>query len=276
MNVQLCYFGGSGGFFTLWHILLGTDYSCVLQNHEYAYNNIQGPDWPAISELPATIFDLPDIVQEELTNNQEWKLIVEQTIENRKSDEWKLIVEQSIEQTIENKNGSPRCINSSFYRSQWDVSEDRSKWKSTEKWPENLLTQKSSFKNKLFFHCNPNSEDMMAAGNKRILLYTDIETQIMFAKNKHAWMYYGKNIEEFESVKTPQTTKFNGCEVYHQVAKFAEYTDYQIRLQDVVNTQGQALLDIFNEKVNEDNIFHNNMWLNLHTDEEKGRLLNES
>lgn len=257
MNAQLNYFGGSGGFFALWHILLGTDYSCVLQNHEYAYNDIKGPDWPAISELPATIFDLPDIVQEELTNNQEWKLIVEQTIENR-------------------KNGSPRCINSSFYRSQWDVSEDRSKWKSTEKMPLNDLTQKSSFKNKLFFHCNPELEDMMTAGNKKILLYTDIETQMMLAKNKHAWMYFEKSIEEFELIKNPQTTKFNGCKVFHKVAKFAEYTDYQIRLQDVVNTQGQALLDVFGLTINENNVHHNNMWLNLHTDEEKRRLLNES
>lgn len=260
MNAQLCYFGGSGGFFALWHILIGTDYSCVLQDtdHDYdqAYNDIKGPDWPAISELPATIFDLPDIVQEELTNNQEWKLIVEGIIENNDSGR--------------------RPINSSLYKSQWNISKDRSRWKKTEKPPENLLTQKSSFKNKLFFQCNPKLEDMMTAGNKKILLYTDIETQIMLAKNKHAWIYYGKNIEEFESVEKPQTTKFNGYEVFHEVDKIAEYTDYQIRLQDVVNTQGQALLDIFNEKVNEDNIFHNNMWLNLHTNEEKGRLLNES
>lgn len=256
MNAQLCYFGGSGGFFALWHILLGTDYNCVLTNTNQAYNDIKGPQWPAISELPATILELPNGIQEELTNNQEWKLIVEQTMENR--------------------NDSPRSIDSKFYKPQWNISKDRSSWKETEKWPENLLTQKSSFKNKLFFHCNPNSEDMMAAGNKRILLYTDIETQVMLAKNKHAWKYSRINIEEFESVEKPETTKFNGFEALKNVDEFAKYTDYQIRLQDVVNTQGQVLLDIFNEKVNEDNIFHNNMWLNLHTDEEKGRLLHES
>ena len=265
MNVQLCYFGGSGGFFALWHILLGTDYNCVLTNTNQAYNDIKGQQWPAISELPATILELPDEIQEELTNNQEWKLIVEQTMENR--------------------NSGPRSINSKFYKPQWSVNEDRSRWKETEKWPTNQLTQKSSFKNKLFFHCNPTAEDMIADGNKKILLYTDIETQVMlaksknawaYAKGKNAWTYFDKNIEEFESVKTPQTTKFNGCEVYHRVAKLAEYTDYQVKLQDIVTTQGQALLDIFGLTINENNVYHNNKWLNLHTDEEKGRLLNES
>jgi hypothetical protein len=256
MNAQLYYFGGSGGFFALWHILLGTDYSCELQKGMNSYNIIRRSDWPAISELPATIFDLPDGVQEELTNNQEWKLIVEQTIENN--------------------NVSPRSINSSFYRSQWDINEDRTKWKSTEKWPSNLLTQNSSFSNKLFFNCNPGQEDIIQDCDKKILLYTDIETQMMLAKNKHAWIYAEKSIEEFELVKTPQTKKFNGFEVFDKVAEFAEYTDYQIRLQDVVNTQGQALLDIFDLTINENNVHHNNMWLNLHTDEEKGRLLNES
>jgi len=260
MNAQLVYFGGTGGFFALWHILLGTDYNCVLRNTDQEYNDIKGSAWPALSELPATIFNLPDIVQEELTNNQEFKLMVEQTMENR---------------TMENRN-SPRSIDSKFYKPQWSVNEDRSRWKETENWPKNLLTQKSSFKNKLFFQCNPFAEDIIADSNKKILLYTDIETQVMLAKNKHAWIYRGKTIEEFESVKNPRTKKFNGFEVFHEVDKIAKLTDYQIRLQDVVNTQGQALLDIFDLTINENNMHHNNMWLNLHTDEEKGRLLNES
>ena len=250
MIFRLYYFGGSGGFFALWHILLGTNYSCVLQDTDQAYNEIKGQQWPTISELPTTIFDLPDIVQEELTNNHEWKLVVEQTMENRIS--------------------GPRSIDSKFYKPQWSVNEDRSGWKETEKWPANLLTQKSSFENKLFFHCNPKLEDMITDGNKKILLYTDIETQCMLAKNKNAWLY------RKDHNPMPQTAKFNGFEVYHRVAEFAKYTDHQIRLQDVVNTEGQALLDIFSLTINENNVHHNNMWLNLHTDEERGRLENES
>ena len=256
MNAQLCYFGGSGGFFALWHILLGTDYSCVLQNTYENYDNIRGSNWPKVDELPVNINELPIFMEQEIKSNKDYFELVQQVLEN--------------------KNGSPRCINSGFYKSQWDVSEDRSKWKQTEKWPENLLTQKSNFKNKLFFHCNPAAEDMIADGNKKILLYTDIETQLMLAKSKNAWTYFDKNIEQFESIEKPQTTKFNGYEVFHEVDKIAEYTDYQVKLQDIVTTQGQALLDIFGLTINENNIYHNNKWLNLHTDEEKGRLLNES
>jgi len=272
MNAQLCYFGGSGGFFALWHILLGTDYYCCLTNADQAYNDIKGQSWPAISELPATIFDLPDIVQEELSNNQEWKLIVEEIIENRNSEEWKSILEHS----MENNHSSPRSINSSFYKSQWNVSEDRSKWKETEQWPNNECTQKSSFKNKLFFHHNPTAEDMITDSNKKILLYTDIETQTMLAKNKNAWVYCGLSIEEMELKEIKKTTKFNNHEVFYRVDEIAKYTDYQIYLQDVVATQGQALLDIFGSTINQNNVQHNNMWLNLHTNEEKGLLSNES
>jgi len=251
MNAQLCYFGGSGGFFALWHILLGTDYNCVLTNTNQSYYNIKGESWPAISDLPTSIHELSDEIQQELTDNQEWKLIVEQTIENR--------------------NNTPRSIDSKFYKPQWNVNQDRAKWKETEKWPTNHLTQKSSFKNKLFFNANPSFEDVIQDAALKILLYTDIETQTMLAKSKRAWAY--SNNDTDESIKT---TKFNGCNVYYQVDEIAKLTDYQVCLQDVVKTQGQSLLDIFNEKINKDNIFHNNMWLNLHTNEEKGRLLNES
>jgi len=251
MNAQLCYFGGSGGFFALWHILLGTDYNCVLTITNQSYYNIKGESWPAISDLPTSIHELSDEIQQELTDNQEWKLIVEQTIENR--------------------NNTPRSIDSKFYKPQWNVNQDRAKWKETEKWPTNHLTQKSSFKNKLFFNANPSFEDVIQDAALKILLYTDIETQTMLAKSKRAWAY--SNNDTDESIKT---TKFNGCNVYYQVDEIAKLTDYQVCLQDVVKTQGQSLLDIFNEKINKDNIFHNNMWLNLHTNEEKGRLLNES
>jgi len=252
MNAQLVYFGGSGGFFALWHILLGTDYNCVLTNTYQAYEDIKGENWPAISDLPISIFELSNEIQNELTDNQEWKLIVEQTMENR--------------------NNSPRSIDSKFYKPQWNVNEDRAKWKETEKWPTNKLTQDSSFSNKLFFNCNPKKENIIQDCDKRILLYTDIETQMMLAKSKRAWLY----LLSADNDEILKTTKFNGCEVLRKVDQFAKITDYQICLQDVVKTQGQALLDIFNENVNQDNIFHNNMWLNLHTDEEKGRLLNES
>ena len=251
MNAQLCYFGASGGFFALWHILLGTDYNCVLTNTAQAYEDIKGESWPAINELPETILKLSDEIQEELTNRQEFKLIVEQTMENRKDGH--------------------RSIDSKFYKQQWNINEDRSKWKETEKWPTNHLTQKSSFKNKLFFRCNPSPKDIIQDADIKILVYTDIETQIMLAKSKRAMWYQNNDTD-------PQlkTTKFNGCKVYWRIDEIVKFTDYQICLQDIVKTQGQALLDIFNEKVNKNNIFHNNMWLNLHTNEEKGHLLNES
>jgi len=252
LNAQLVYFGGSGGFFALWHILIGTDYSCVLQDTNQYYNNIRGSDWPTVDELPANINELPIELKQEIKSNKDHFEVVQQVLEN--------------------KNGSPRCVNSRFYKSQWDVSEDRTKWKSTEKKPYNKLTQESDFHNKIFFDWNPSEEVIMKDCDKKILLYTDYETQAMLAKNKNAWMY----IKNADVQKKSKTINFNGDEVYHRVDEIAKYTDYQVKLQDIVTSQGQALLDVFGATINENNRYHNNKWLSLHTEVEKRCLLNES
>tara|TARA_R110000850_G_scaffold18293_1_gene55660 strand:- start:410 stop:1198 length:789 start_codon:yes stop_codon:yes gene_type:complete len=256
-NLHLSYFGGSGGFFALWHLLVGTDYNCVFENTDQWYNNIKGKDWPALSDLPATIFDLPDAIQEELNNNQGWKLIAEQAIENR---------------LFSIANSSPKSVDSIIYKQHWNISKDRTKWKSTEIWPDNYLTQLSDHKHKLFYTCNPEKEDIIIGYDKKILLYTDYKTQDMLAKNKNAWRWFRGQRPTVDE----KTTEFAGDTVYYKVAKMAEYTDYQIKLQDIIKTNGQALLDILNIPINEDNIYHNNMWLNLHTNEERKQLLNES
>ena len=246
MTAQLSYFGGSGGFFALWHILLGTDYRCSLGKRSWlnSYINIKGEDWP---ELPS-VTDFPDSMVEELRLNPNWQEIVDNLVDSF----------------------NPLTNNSLTYQQHWNI-KDRSRWKSTEIWPENDVTQKSDYKHKLFFVCNPSVRDVLLEADKKILLYTDYKTQYLLAKNKRAWKYgHGHD------TATIRTTKFNGCKVHYEVAKIAEYTDYQVKLQDIVTSQGQALLDIFDVTINDSNIFHNNMWLDLHIDEERKRLLNES
>jgi hypothetical protein len=255
MTAQLSYFGGSGGFFALWHILLGTDYRCSLGKRSWlnSYINIKGEDWPELPsvkdwpELPS-VTDFPDSMVEELRLNPNWQEIVDNLVDSF----------------------NPLTNNSLTYQQHWNI-KDRSRWKSTEIWPENDKTQKSDYKHKLFFVCNPSVRDVLSEADKKILLYTDYKTQYLLAKNKRAWKYgHGHD------TATIRTTKFNGCKVHYEVAKIAEYTDYQVKLQDIVTSQGQALLDIFDVTINDSNIFHNNMWLDLHIDEERKRLLNES
>ena len=51
-SIALYYFGGSGGFFALWHLILGTDYKChflsfkTLKQRQIDYEIIKGIDWP--------------------------------------------------------------------------------------------------------------------------------------------------------------------------------------------------------------------------------------
>jgi len=253
-SLNLSYFGGSGGFFALWHILLGTDYKCAFDLHpQELYDDIKGPDWPV--RYPKTMSDLPYKVQKEIEENYDWQVLIKKVLSD---DKLAMSVDMSVDSIV--------------YKSHWNISKDRTKWKSTEIWPDNYLTQLSDHKNKLFFNCNPRRKEIIIGYDKKILLYTDYKTQDMLAKNKNAWRYF----PGLRPTGDEKTTEFAGDTVYYKVAEIAEYTDYQIKLQDIIKTNGQALLDILNIPINEDNIYHNNMWLNLHTNEERKQLLNES
>jgi hypothetical protein len=114
-------------------------------------------------------------------------------------------------------------------------------------------------------NCTPIKE-----GNydKKILIYTDYDTHMMLAKNKNAWIYGpGKlPVKQYNA-------KYNGVNVFHEVLEIAEHATHTVLLQDIVKTKGQALLDAFDTNTNILNLTHNDMWLNLHTNEEKQRLL---
>jgi hypothetical protein len=252
-KAHFSYFGGSGGFFALWHILLGTDFNCDFRTdkqfykqleNKNAYNDIRGSSWPAYNNLPESIDALPMSIQQELDTNNGWHGIVERVIEDRTK---------------------PAITNEHVYKQHWTVSKDRKDWKKTEVTPNNELTSKSVYNHKLFFECNPTVHQLQEGNyNKKILLYTDYETQDMLAKNKNAWIHPPGNV---------RTADYNGINVYYRVAEIAKHATHTILLQDIVKTNGQALLNAFDTNTNVLNLSHNDMWLNLHTNEEKQRLL---
>lgn len=143
MKLHFSYFGGSGGFFALWHILLGTEYNCDFRTDEEfnqpihnlnAYNNIRGVSWPAYYNLPSHIDDLPLEIQQELKANSDWRDIVESIMHDR---------------------AKPDMTKDDVYKRQWTVSKDRKRWKSSEVPPNNDLTSKGNYSHKLFYQCNP-------------------------------------------------------------------------------------------------------------------------
>lgn len=69
---------------------------------------------------------------------------------------------------------------------QWNITEI-GRWKNTEKWPDNIKTENStSTRSKIFFHCNYFESN---ANNKTILIYTDIDSQLLLSKHKNANWY---------------------------------------------------------------------------------------
>lgn len=244
MDISLNYFGGSGGFYALWHILLGTKYRCeffdthTLEDINKKYNVLRGSDWPE---------KLND-ASEEIVDADLWpavKMLKEAKFWEVKPDDL--------------------CI----YANHWNI-EKKQEWKKTEIWPDNATT--ASLKcDKVFFTCNPTLEDWESNKNNfRILLYTDIELQWLLAKNKRAWAF-ASNPTRDEKDRVPSVHFFN-CQVFHRIPEYKEGNLY-VRLQDIVKTNGGAILEPLGYSVTQRNIDHNTMWLNLHDEEERKLLI---
>jgi hypothetical protein len=233
MNVALYYFGGSGGFYALWHILLGTKFKCefaskklILENYE----TIKGSGWP--KNLPENYAELTEDILKEmrLLNN--------------------LFFYQKYYKLL------PK-----IYEIHWNINNIEN-WKKTEIWPLNEETKTSCYNNKLFFYCNPSIEDYTLHKNDfQILLYTDWDTQKQLAFFKKA---HGFNHEDVD-LNNYNTITYCKQKVDYKLENFLS-ADLVLKLQDIIKTSGQSLLEPLNYKIKQDNIDHNKFWLSLHND----------
>ena len=201
MNIALYYFGASGGFYALWHILIGTEYRCKFS-----------------------------IDIEEITD---------------------------------------------IYKHHWDITE-KPKWKATEIHPNNNLTKQSDIGKKVFYYCGITEFNWQQHANDyRIILYTDLDLQILLAKNKNAWIFYNGAKPTQERIKQIKDTStcLNGTQVLGEITKFAK-ADLYVKLQDLVNPSGGAILEPLGYTVTQKNRKHNELWLSLHNNEERKRLVN--
>lgn len=87
-----------------------------------------------------------------------------------------------------------------------DLLSDPSQWKSTEFWPDNQKCKNSAQGPKLFLICNPTwtheitqTNKSIAKGTHRILLYTDIRTQMRLAYDKQAYWFTDVSREKFQA-----------------------------------------------------------------------------
>jgi hypothetical protein len=90
---------------------------------------------------------------------------------------------------------------------QWNITVQAA-WKKHETWPSNLLTQSSSFTNKIFFYCDPTYDEFYNFDGKKIVVYTDFETQFALSKAKNAYFFNKQDVVN-ESLSQSFTAFYN-------------------------------------------------------------------
>ena len=149
----------------------------------------------------------------------------------------------------------------------WKISNNLN-WKNHEIWPNNLKTSEyQTNKIKLYHHCNDDINWQLHQGT-RVLLYTDLETQLALAKYKNAWIYnptanLDTNKLEFELRKN--AVDINGEKCFYRLADTIKNADIVIYLQDFITTPDHELskLDLKLNKKIQELIDH---WISLHSD----------
>lgn len=105
---------------------------------------------------------------------------------------------------------------------QWKI-EDHKQWKSTEHWPNNTRTRSCQTPlDRIYLYCNPLPlEKFTEYPSRRIVLYTDIDSQFLLASYKNAlWFYSSTNFSRnrgllrqwnkfYNAIKDPQWPKCN-------------------------------------------------------------------
>jgi len=86
---------------------------------------------------------------------------------------------------------------SKIFHHQWNIL-DQINWKKQEIWPDNNGTLTSNFSNKIYFLCNPELADVASFPGKRIMVYTDIETQFTLAITKKAHWFWDRSISSYQ------------------------------------------------------------------------------
>lgn len=206
-----------------------------------------------------------------------------------------------------------------IFQSQWDITSHKL-WKSSEVWPDNNATVASNITNKIYYTCNNELEFTKFSG-KKIVVYTDIDTQYYLAQTKRAYWFYSIDImnhnlaEKYNIIKGKDWPSCNSNEQFNKLPKWIIdecinefnfgiylidiptvesisishnneriYTklktliesteiDILVKYQDLIKTNGEVLFDQLGITGNPQCKEFVDMYLQLHTDEQKMHLL---
>lgn len=242
-DLNIFYSGGSGGFYFLHCLLLRKQHFCCFPYHhshghhaqlrlgQQDYENIKDPSWPRYENYSV----LGNQGNKELKDAETQWAYNPEVIPNWANQQFELV-----------------------HQHNWNL--NLQQWKSSEIWPNNERTLNSNCSGRqyrIFFNCN-DVEKWLQLPGKKIVLFTDIKTQIRLAMFKKAWLY--SNLENSISItkSTIRNAKIHkGCLVYHRVFDLVDHAEHTIKLQDFVK-------DMLSNPVNSDQYRFTQQWLNYH------------
>lgn len=247
-DLNIYYTGGSGGFVFLHLLMLSkkfvlqyymseaellsfrkqllaqADFVAWLHTHmklsDYDYASLQQSDWPCYTDYvlgrrpPVDV--TPYVITAYASGNQDLIYSREQECD---------------------------FLTQAIVSHQWRA---RTRWKSTEIWPNNELThQAPSTRPRIFFHCN-SRDSWLASPGLKVMLYTDVRTQLRMCSYKSAGMFFDtQGASKFsihrQHLQTAVHDPLTHCEIDTWAAGDTQHADVLVRLQDLINCPEQVL-----------------------------------
>lgn len=129
-------------------------------------------------------------------------------------------------------------------------------WKATEQWPVNHETTNSDITPKIYLHCNPDVNTWRDSVGKRIVVYTDLLTQMTLCAYKRAGKWNGKDGKIFDQItnisafvknevdSTSEKVLYNGQYVTSRLVDDINIYDADliVRWEEIIHTDGCNIL----------------------------------
>ena len=235
-DLNIFYFGGSGGFYLLHYLLLFKQHWCVFEYPQTLqhivdhglqaqkdqlrlsstdYSQCADPAWPCYDEYNRLYPDIAEPAKSELEIlHKQWANNVDH-IDQGFDTKLKLIFDQ-----------------------QWSIS-NVSDWKQGEIWPinSNTLAGLSPRPYKIYFTCaSKETVRWPEYPGKKILIYTDIKSQLRLAGSKKAHWFNSGQQPTITQIKKfiRQSFKANGQRINSKLQPYFDTADYTICLQDLI------------------------------------------
>jgi hypothetical protein len=253
-DLAIFYSGGSGGFLFFYYMLLFKKHVvgynvAVLEKfknqiselkfsqerdvHKDSYQNIAGPDWPNYEDFKSNNFFVSDVIKQEIESLKN-QFVSYKNI-SACNNNYDLLVD-NIDKMIQAQfQGTKR------------------NWIHLEMTPNNSITQSlqsQKYKQKLYFYRSSTVNDWKAFKGKKIIFYTDFQTQLRMAIYKKTKWFDDATIGKRNILVSDVKNVINNVDVINGINKevydLLPLADYAVTLQQLINDPRE----IFQENIN--------------------------